>query len=127
MEAQNIVALSVISGVLTLFFILGFVYKSVRNKLDSYINEKFDKNEIVVATTRAQFFGEESKGSKQIRGNGAIVLTKDQMIKNMIEKNTQQIVVNGQPFSSIKIAAAKHGISYGKIIRRLQIARKKMI
>ncbi|MDA3790895.1 MAG: hypothetical protein PF503_20665, partial [Desulfobacula sp.] len=29
--------------------------------------------------TRANFFGEKSKGGKQIRGNGAIVLTKDQL------------------------------------------------
>jgi len=55
------------------------VVKSIRNKLNGYIKERFDKNEIIGATTRANFFGEKSKGGKQIRGNGAIVLTKSKL------------------------------------------------
>ena len=80
METQLIVAISVISGVLCLFFFLSFVFKSVRKKLESYIQKRFDKNEIIGATTRANFFGEKSKGGKQIRGNGAIVLTKNELV-----------------------------------------------
>ncbi len=80
MNTQVIVAISVISGVLCLFFVLSFVFKSVRNKLDSTIQERFDKNNIIGATTRANFLGEKSKGGKQIRGNGAIILTADQLV-----------------------------------------------
>ncbi len=80
METLFIVAISVIIGVVCLFFVLSFVFKSVRNKLESYIQERFDSKEIIGATTRANFFGEKSKGGKQIRGNGAIVLTNDQLV-----------------------------------------------
>lgn len=80
METQFIVAISVSSGILCLFFVLSVVFKSVRKKLERYIQERFDKNEIIGATTRANFFGEKSKGGKQIRGNGALVLTKDQLV-----------------------------------------------
>lgn len=72
METQFIVAISIIGGVLCLLLVLSFVFKSVRNKLESYIQKRFDKNEIIGATTRANFFGEKSKGGKQIRGNGAV-------------------------------------------------------
>lgn len=80
METQFIVAISVIGGVLCLLLVLSFVFNSVRNKLESYIQKRFDKNEIIGATTRANFFGEKSKGGKQIRGNGALVLTKSQLV-----------------------------------------------
>lgn len=79
METQFIIAISVISGVSCLFLILNSIFKSVRNKLDKYIQKKFDKKEIIGATTRANFFGKKSKGGKQIRGNGAIVLTRNQL------------------------------------------------
>jgi len=48
-------------------------------KLEKYILNKFNKNDIIGATTRANFFGLKSLGSKQIRGNGAIVLTKNKL------------------------------------------------
>lgn len=79
MNTQAIVAISVISGVLCLLFALGVVFKSIRKRLEGTIQERFDKNSIIGATTRANFLGEKSKGGKQIRGNGAIILTKDQL------------------------------------------------
>ena len=79
MDTLFIVAISVISGVSCLFLFVSLVVKSIRNKLNGYIKERFDKNEIIGATTRANFFGEKSKGGKQIRGNGAIVLTKSKL------------------------------------------------
>ena len=48
-------------------------------KLEKYILNKFNKNDIIGATTRANFFGLKSLGYKQIRGNGAIVLTKEKL------------------------------------------------
>ncbi len=80
MDSKFVVAISVISGVLCLLCVIGFIFKSVRRKLEKYIQNKFDKNEIIGATTRANFFGVKSKGGKQMRGNGAIVLTKDQLV-----------------------------------------------
>jgi hypothetical protein len=80
MESPMIIAVSVTAGVLCLIVFLGFVFKSTRNKLDKYILKRFDKNEIIGATTRANFFGEKSKGGKQLRGNGAIVLTKEKLL-----------------------------------------------
>ncbi len=80
MDTKFIVAISVISGVLCLLGVIGFIFKSIRKKLENYIQNKFDKNEVVGTTTRANFFGVKSKGGKQVRGNGAIVLTKDQLV-----------------------------------------------
>jgi hypothetical protein len=62
-----------------LLLALNFVFKSVRNKLDRHIQERFDTKDIIGATTRANFFGRRSKGGFQIRGNGALVLTEEQV------------------------------------------------
>ena len=69
------IALSIILGLSCLLAILGLVYSRIRKKLDILVADKFDKKDILGATTRATFFGIKSKGGAQIRGNGALVLT----------------------------------------------------
>jgi len=79
MNTGIIVILSVIFGVACLLIVLKFIFSSVRRKLEAAIQEKFDKQDIIGATTNANFFGEKSKKGRQIRGNGALVLTKDKL------------------------------------------------
>ena len=79
METEYIVLISVLCGVVCLLVSLTLVFKSAQHKLEKYILNTFNKEEIIGATTKANFFGIKSKGARQIRGNGAIVLTKDQL------------------------------------------------
>lgn len=67
----------IVFGVSLLLLVIRMILSLIRKKLETYIADKFDKKEIIGATTGANFFGVESKGGKQIRGNGALVLTKD--------------------------------------------------
>ena len=69
------IAVSVIAGLLILFALLGLVFSRVRRKLDKLIADRFDRQELLGATTRANFLGVKSKGGAQIRGNGALVFT----------------------------------------------------
>jgi hypothetical protein len=71
--------MSVLFGVVCLLALLRLIFSSTQKKLGNHILKNFDKEKIVGATTRANFFGEQSKGVKQIRGNGALVLTKDKI------------------------------------------------
>ena len=64
-------------GILLLFLVFRTVLSSVRKKLETAVRERFHKKDIIGATLRANFFGEKSKGGKQVRGNGALILTKD--------------------------------------------------
>lgn len=57
METKFIVTISVICGVFCLLFLLNYIFKSVRNKLELHLQKRFDKEEIIWATTRANFFG----------------------------------------------------------------------
>ena len=43
------------------------------------IDLKFRGREILLQTLSANFFGQRSKGAKQVRGNGALVLTNDEL------------------------------------------------
>jgi hypothetical protein len=58
-----------------LFTLLGFVFSRIRRELERAVLERFDKRQIIAATTRANFFGLKSKSGWQLRGNGALVLT----------------------------------------------------
>ena len=73
------IVLSIILGLLFLFAVLGLFFSQIRRKLGKLVTDKFDKEEILGATTRANFFGIKSKGGNQIRGNGALVLTRNEI------------------------------------------------
>lgn len=77
MSTGSIVAISVVGGVVLLMLLLKSVSASVRGSLDQLVQEKFAGQDILAATTGANCFGVKSKGARQIRGNGALVLTKD--------------------------------------------------
>ena len=77
MNKGIVIALSILGGLAALFMILRSTMGAVRKKLEAHVEEKFDKKEIVAASTGANFFGQQSKGGRQIRGNGALVLTKE--------------------------------------------------
>ena len=79
MKTEFIVTISVVLGVVSLLVLLRLFFSSTRKKLENHIQKNFSKNEIIGVTTNANFFGEQSKGAKQVRGNGALVLTKDRI------------------------------------------------
>ncbi len=77
MKAGLIVAGSVILGLLLLLILLRIILRQVRSSLKTYIREHFDKTEILKSTVSANYFGRQSLGGRQVKGNGALVLTKD--------------------------------------------------
>lgn len=74
------ITLAVGIGIVVLLFILKVVFFSVRKNLESKIQKRFDAKDIIGASTRTNFLGLKSLGGWQIRGNGALVLTKDELI-----------------------------------------------
>jgi hypothetical protein len=74
-----VITISVILGVGILLTAIKLIFSYIRKRLETYIQTNFDKDNIIGATTNANFFGKKSKGGKQIRGNGAFVLTTDEI------------------------------------------------
>jgi hypothetical protein len=68
----------VIVGVsLAIFFTVFF--KQMKTSGVDRIQERFPTEQIILKETTANFFGLESRGSFQIRGNGVLVLTQDEL------------------------------------------------
>ena len=84
MNTGLIIALSVTGGVIFLWVVLNVVMQRVRKKLEQRVLQKFNLEEIVCSTTRSNFFGEESQSAFQARGNGALVLTKEELCFMMV-------------------------------------------
>lgn len=74
-----VIAVAVTGGVLALLTVLHIVFTLVRNRMRKAILERFRIEDIVRADPGANFFGQQSKGMGQIRGNGALVLTADEL------------------------------------------------
>jgi hypothetical protein len=77
MKTALIIIASVIGGLIVLNIILRLVFATVRNRLRHKIAETFSPESIITSSLRANFFGLQSRGQKQIRGNAALVLTAD--------------------------------------------------
>ncbi len=63
--------------VVVLLGVLSFVISKVRKKSQAAIDERFDESQILCSDPMANFFGQQSKGAAQVRGNGGLVLTAD--------------------------------------------------
>lgn len=79
MSAGLTIAVLVVLGLIFLYILYGLVYFRISKRLYQLVYKKFSKQEIIRITTHANFFGIQSKGSAQARGNGALVLTRDEL------------------------------------------------
>jgi len=64
---------------LTPKFALKFLFSLIGRKLLTRVEKRFTGQRIILQALSANFFGQKSKGVKQIRGKGVLVLTKDEL------------------------------------------------
>ena len=76
---QTMMMIVIAGGVGILLLALKWFMASIRRKLQAHVQARFNPADIIGATTRANFLGVRSKGGGQIRGNGALVLTREQL------------------------------------------------
>ncbi|TFF93502.1 MAG: hypothetical protein EU544_05790 [Promethearchaeota archaeon] len=82
------------------------------------ILEKFNEAEIVQVTENANFFGVESKGGKQVRGNGVLTLTKGELYFEMwVPKKILSVPLN----SIKKVTTTRHHLKKVKFVDLLKI------
>ena len=66
-------------GVFLFSTIRKFLFGSVEKKLYERVEKRFVGQRIIVMALKANFFGQKSKGGRQVRGNGALVLTETEL------------------------------------------------
>lgn len=71
------VVIVVVGVSLAIFFTV--FWKQMQTSGVDRIQERFPTEQIILKETTANFFGLESRGSFQIRGNGVLVLTQDEL------------------------------------------------
>jgi len=64
---------------ITLLIVFKISLSRMHRRMKILIGERIKEGEIIVATPSACFFGVKSLGSKQIRGNGALILTREEL------------------------------------------------
>lgn len=79
MEQFIIIGGSVSLGLVILFSITAVVNNMANKKIEQTILTRFDKDKILSSTTRSNFFGEKSKGPKQVFGKGGLVITENEL------------------------------------------------
>lgn len=113
MDKTYIIVISVSCGVICLLIFINLFFRLTQKKLEKYILTEFNKDEILGATTRANFFGLKSLGSKQIRGNAAIVLTNDKLF-SIRASPFQELVIPIENIDEISLPTSFNGRSVFK-------------
>lgn len=72
-----------VAGVCLFLLMISFIRGLQRKKLEKILS-RFSRESIVRISSNASFFGLGSAGGKQIRGNGVLILTKDQLFFEML-------------------------------------------
>jgi len=94
------------------------VAKLFKNRIKEIL-AKFQESEIVKVSESANYFGLESKGLKQIRGNGVLILTKDKLYFEMWIKPKTIIEI---PIDSIqKIESVKSHLRKSRFQKLLKV------
>ena len=89
----------------------------VGRKMMRLVNRRFSGRQVIMIALTANFFGMKSRGTGQIRGNGALVLTDDQLWF-CLAAPTREIAI---PIEQIKTVTTKRG-HLGKTIFRPLLA-----
>lgn len=113
MDKAYIIIISVSCGVVGLLFFINVFLRSAQKKLEQYILNNFNKNEILGATTKANLFGLKSLGSRQIRGTGAIILT-SQKLFSIRAKPFQEHIIPIDKINQISLPTSFNGKSVFK-------------
>ncbi|MDY6835087.1 MAG: hypothetical protein SVY53_09855 [Chloroflexota bacterium] len=78
---QNVIIIiaSVGSGLIVLLVILRLLFTAARIRLSRVVDKHVTGQEVLLQTLRANSFGQSSRGARQIRGNGALILTAQEL------------------------------------------------
>ena len=94
------------------------VAKLFKNRIKEIL-AKFQESEIVKVSESANYFGLESKGVKQIRGNGVLILTKKKLYFEMWVRPKTVIEI---PINSIqKIESVKSHLKKSRFKKLLKV------
>jgi hypothetical protein len=80
MKTGIVIVLAAVAGLLALFAFLRIIFSATLKKLRLMVLARFNPEDIILLNLGANFFGEESKGGRQVRGNGALVLVRDAVV-----------------------------------------------
>jgi len=90
------VIIAVSTAVILLFFMLRTLIVGLKRQLLKDIEKKLAGRTPLCQTLGANFFGEASRGSTQIRGNGALVLTDTELFFVLLAPRKQYTIPLGQ-------------------------------
>lgn len=73
------IVLPLFLGLVALLVFFRWVMAAVRHRMDEHVRRRFAGRSVVRRSIGANFFGQLSRGMGQVRGNGALVLTPEEL------------------------------------------------
>jgi len=109
------IVLIIILVLLILTAIRKITFAWIKKKMMAKIETRFAGRRIIMMALNANFFGQKSKGAGQIRGNGALVLTEDELWFNLAAPDREITI----PVNQIKSVKLKRSFLGKTVFRQL--------
>ncbi len=91
------------------------MFRKLSNKRLNDIKNDFGENDLIKVSRNANFYGQESQGLKQIRGNGVLTVTPSDVIFYMWLPK-RKIIISRREITSLEIVT--------KFLRKIRLGRK---
>ena len=98
MKFALIIAAAVIAYLALLFSLIRFIFQRIKRRLAMEVEKQFAREDMVLGALDANLIGQKSRGIGQVRGNGALVLTQDELWFLMAVPRREIVI----PVSTIK-------------------------
>lgn len=110
----------IVGVVVVLYFVLAALKKSQQNQ-SAEILDKFKDKKVLKSAQSANFFGQQSQGMAQMRGNGALILTDNELYFQMLMPKKELHI----PISSIsQVETPKSFLGKSKFMPLLKVEYK---
>jgi hypothetical protein len=102
------IALYILAGILVLLVIQRVIMGALRHRMMKMVQERFAGHGIQLMSLGANFFGQQSRGMAQIRGNGALVLLDDRLCF-ILAAPRREFVIPLQQITGVTLAKSHLG------------------
>ncbi|MBD3278234.1 MAG: hypothetical protein GF388_08040 [Candidatus Aegiribacteria sp.] len=79
-----IIAAYIVGGVIVFFGMMAFLVKVILSRARRTLEEKYPQHCRILTCPMANFFGVRSRGYRQVRGNGILILTDSELFFRML-------------------------------------------
>ncbi len=117
---ELVIGAGILVGIVAIFVVLPIlVIKAMKSSLERRISKRYSPEQIIFRDLKALTFGLQSRGGRQGRGNGALVLTADELCWLRFVPERSDLRIRREDIVRVDTVKTHLGKTYGRDLLRV--------